>query len=80
VFLISFLYLAGIGSSRISPTILMVACWHLWTWRNKSIFEEGFQRPHDPTFTTLKVRREIEGCFDALESNRKCDMIYIVWK
>ncbi|WJX23886.1 hypothetical protein P8452_13068 [Trifolium repens] len=58
----------------------MVTCWHLWTWRNKSIFEEGFQRPYDPTFTTLKVAKEIEGYSKAPGSNKKCDTIYIGWK
>ncbi|GAU49093.1 hypothetical protein TSUD_137780 [Trifolium subterraneum] len=58
----------------------MVACWHLWTWRNKSIFEEGFQRPHEPTFATLKVAKEIEGCSQDTGSNRKSDTIYIGWK
>ncbi|CAJ2637065.1 unnamed protein product [Trifolium pratense] len=33
----------------------MVACWNLWNWRNKEIFEEGFQRPTDPTYVILKM-------------------------
>lgn len=49
-------------------------------WGNKSIFEEGFQHPHDPTFTTLKVAKEIEGYSKAPRSNKKCDTIYIGWK
>jgi hypothetical protein len=49
----------------------MVACWHMWTWRNKSIFEEGFQRSHDPTFITLKVAKVIEECYEAPRKQSK---------
>jgi len=31
-------------------TTFMTICWHLWTWRNKAIFQEGFQRPDNPTY------------------------------
>jgi len=27
----------------------MVACWYLWKWKNKSIFEEDFHCPNNPT-------------------------------
>jgi hypothetical protein len=29
-------------------TIFMVACWYMWTWRNKAIFGEFFRRPAEP--------------------------------
>ncbi|RHN72739.1 hypothetical protein MtrunA17_Chr2g0291051 [Medicago truncatula] len=36
-------------------TIFMVTCWHLWKWRNKSIFEEEFHRPFNPIDMILKM-------------------------
>jgi hypothetical protein len=41
-------------------SIFMVAYWHIWTWRNKSIFEEGFQRPNDSSRVILKMVAEID--------------------
>jgi len=29
-------------------TIFMTSCWFLWTWRNKSIFENDFHQPNKP--------------------------------
>ncbi|MCH81203.1 RNA-directed DNA polymerase (Reverse transcriptase) [Trifolium medium] len=43
-------------------TIFMVACWHLWTWRNKSIFEDDFRRLNNPTHVILKMAMEIDRC------------------
>jgi ribonuclease HI len=58
----------------------MVACWYLWTWRNKEIFEEGFQRPTDPTYVVLKMAKEIEGCFNIPWICNQHDTIFIGWK
>ncbi|PNX57622.1 ribonuclease H, partial [Trifolium pratense] len=50
-----------IGSQEGSwQSIFMVACWHLWNWRNKAIFEEDFQRPNDPSQVILRMTKDIE--------------------
>ncbi|PNY10311.1 secologanin synthase-like protein [Trifolium pratense] len=41
-------------------TTFMVTCWHLWMWRNKSIFEEDFRRTTNPTHVILKIAMEID--------------------
>ncbi|GAU10638.1 hypothetical protein TSUD_421140, partial [Trifolium subterraneum] len=63
-------------------SIFMVACWHIWTWRNKSIFEEGFQRPNDPSQAILKMVTEIDRYGHTLpnERYRQLETIYIGWK
>ncbi|KAK2400076.1 TMV resistance protein N [Trifolium repens] len=38
----------------------MVACWHIWMWRNKTIFEDDFQRSNDQIFKILKTDEDIE--------------------
>ncbi|WJX61000.1 hypothetical protein P8452_46145 [Trifolium repens] len=42
-------------------TIFMITCCHLWKWRNKSIFEEDFRRPNNPTYVILKMSMEDVG-------------------
>ncbi|PNX74307.1 ribonuclease H [Trifolium pratense] len=60
----------------------MVACWHLWKWRNKSIFEEDFQRPNNPTNVILKMALEIDRCEQThLDGwTHRSDTVYIGWK
>jgi len=41
-------------------SIFMVTCWHLWTCRNKSIFEDGFRRLNNPLLVTRRTIKEIE--------------------
>jgi ribonuclease HI len=62
--------------------IFMVTCWHLWTWRNKRIFEEGFQRPNTPIQVILKMAMEIGGCKQThwIGLPQRIDTIYIGWK
>ncbi|GAU41583.1 hypothetical protein TSUD_271920 [Trifolium subterraneum] len=57
-----------------------VACWHIWTWRNKTIFEDDFQRPSNPTYTILKMVDEIENCNRHPMNIRHGDTIFIGWK
>jgi hypothetical protein len=63
-------------------SIFMVACWHLWLWRNKSLFEEDFQRPNDPTQVILKMVAQIDQYGHTLptERHRRLETIYIGWK
>ncbi|KAK2367430.1 heat shock 70 kDa protein [Trifolium repens] len=62
--------------------IFMVTCWHLWTWRNKRIFEEGFQRPINPIKVILKMAMKIGGCKQThwVGWPQRTDTIYISWK
>ncbi|GAU30478.1 hypothetical protein TSUD_18580 [Trifolium subterraneum] len=46
---------------------------YLWMWRNKSIFEEDFRRPNNPTHVVLKKATEIDRCM------QKKDTIFIGW-
>ena len=49
----------GIGDNPATwQTTFMTTCWYLWNWRNKSIFEIGFQRPCNPTLVIQKFTRE----------------------
>ncbi|CAJ2669285.1 unnamed protein product [Trifolium pratense] len=63
-------------------TIFMVTCWYLWMWRNKSIFEEGFRRPSNPTHVIFKMVTEIDRCKQAHVNGRpqQKDTIFIGWK
>ena len=63
-------------------TTFMTICWHLWTWRNKTIFEEGFQRPDNPTFVIQKFIMSIEEVSqDQLKNNpQQMETAYIGWK
>ncbi|RHN73779.1 putative ribonuclease H-like domain-containing protein [Medicago truncatula] len=60
----------------------MVACWYLWKWRNKSIFEEDFQRPNNPTNVILKMAMEIDSCEQTHVTgwSHQMDTILIGWK
>ncbi|GAU39340.1 hypothetical protein TSUD_60910 [Trifolium subterraneum] len=61
-------------------TIFMITCWHLWMWRNKSIFEEDFRRPNNPTHVILKMSREVDRCEQThLDGwTRQNDIVFIV--
>jgi len=63
-------------------TIFMVTCWHLWMWRNKSIFEEEFYRPFNPIDVILKMATEIDNCKQTQISEwpQHTDTIFIDWK
>ncbi|AES70903.1 hypothetical protein MTR_3g064730 [Medicago truncatula] len=37
----------------------MAVCLYMWMWRNKTIFEDDFQRPINPTFNILKMVEDI---------------------
>ncbi|WJX23235.1 hypothetical protein P8452_12461 [Trifolium repens] len=61
--------------------IFMVTCWNLWTWRNKSIFEEDFHRPIDPIRVILDLVQAIDRGDDLhlIRGSRRFDTIYIGW-
>ena len=63
-------------------TIFMVACWYLWKWRNKNIFEEDFQRPNNPTNVILKMTMEIDSCEQTHVTGwtHQKDTLFIGWK
>jgi ribonuclease HI len=61
-------------------TIFMVACWHMWKWRNKTIFEDDFQRPNDPTYVIIKMVEDIDKCIHHPLNIRHYDTIFIGWK
>ncbi|MCH97348.1 ribonuclease H protein, partial [Trifolium medium] len=61
-------------------TLFMVACWHLWMWRNKNIFEEDFQRSTDPIVKILKMVDDIDNYTRHPLNIRRCDTIFIGWK
>ncbi|CAJ2630361.1 unnamed protein product [Trifolium pratense] len=72
-----------IGSQEGSwQSIFMVACWHLWNWRNKAIFEEDFQRPNDPSQVILRMTKDIEQYERTLMTGIRIqrETIYIGWK
>jgi len=54
----------------------------LWTWRNKSIFEEGFQRPTNPAYVIQNYIRFIEeSSQNHLQINpQHKETVYIGWK
>ncbi|GAU30112.1 hypothetical protein TSUD_295930 [Trifolium subterraneum] len=58
----------------------MVAGWNLWTWRNKEIFEEGFQHPTDLTYVILKMAKEIDNCLHNMWSDNQHETIFIGWR
>ncbi|CAJ2669949.1 unnamed protein product [Trifolium pratense] len=61
-------------------TTFMVACWYIWMWRNKNIFEEEFQRPTDTIFKILKMVDDIDNYTRHPLNTRRCDTIFIGWK
>ncbi|GAU36844.1 hypothetical protein TSUD_213680 [Trifolium subterraneum] len=63
-------------------SIFMVVCWHIWTWRNKAIFEEDFQRPNDPSQVILRMTKDIKHYKHTLMTGirRQRETIYIGWK
>jgi ribonuclease HI len=63
-------------------TTFMTTCWHLWTWRNKTIFEEGFQRPDNPTYVIQNFIKAIEEVAqDRVQKNpHHKEIVYIGWK
>jgi len=71
------------GAHKIEwQTIFMVTCWYLWTWRNKSIFEEEFHRPFNPIDVILKMAMEIDYCEQTHVTGwpRLTETIFIRWK
>jgi len=60
----------------------MVTCWHLWMWRNKSIFEEEFHCPFNPIDVILKMATEIDNCKQRQISGwaQHTNTIFIGWK
>lgn len=36
-------------------------CWFIWKWRNKYIFDENFQGPHDVVTTIMQYMSEWEN-------------------
>ncbi|CAJ2627891.1 unnamed protein product [Trifolium pratense] len=73
----------GFGASKDGwQTTFMTTCWLLWTWRNKSIFEDNFQRPHDPIRVIQKYSMDIDHCTfrRVLQIPQRNETIYIGWK
>ncbi|GAU37815.1 hypothetical protein TSUD_276320 [Trifolium subterraneum] len=70
------------GFLIIWKTVFMVACWYLWTWRNKSIFEDDFRRPNNPTHVNLKMAMEIDRCEQTHLNGwpQQKDTVFISWK
>ncbi|GAU44778.1 hypothetical protein TSUD_27470 [Trifolium subterraneum] len=50
------------GKNQEWQTIFMVICWQLWMWRNKTIFEDAFNLPINPTQVIVKMSQEIDSC------------------
>jgi ribonuclease HI len=62
-------------------TIFMTTCWLLWTWRNKTIFEDNFQRPHNPIRVIQKYSMDIDECtLRHLHIPQQKETIYIGWR
>jgi len=54
--------------------------WQIWIWRNKTIFEDNFQRSTDHTYMILKMVEDV-GKYTQLPLNvRQCDTIFVGWK
>lgn len=59
----------------------MTTCWHLWNWRNKTIFENHFRRPANATSVIQAFSSTIENCTNNfLQSPRHTETIFIGWK
>ena len=58
----------------------MVACWHIWMWRNKTIFEDEFQRPNDPIFKILKTVEDMEKYTKHPLNIHRSNTVFIGWK
>jgi hypothetical protein len=58
----------------------MVACWHIWMWRNKTIFEKDIQHPTNATYTILKMAKDIGNYTHHPLNPCQCDTIFIGWK
>jgi hypothetical protein len=52
----------------------------MWKWRNKTIFEDDFQRPNDPTYVIIKMFEDIDKCIHHPLNIRHYDTIFIGWK
>jgi hypothetical protein len=90
----SSLLIAGTDSSRILATmstemqkerwktIFLVACWYMCKWRNKSIFDEDFRRPSNPTHVIMKMAMDIDSREHnhLIRGQRKKDIVFIGWK
>ncbi|CAJ2642253.1 unnamed protein product [Trifolium pratense] len=63
-------------------TIFMVACWHMWTWHNKAIFDEDFRQPADPIQVILKMAKDIDGYehHHFTRGRHRLETIFIRWK
>jgi hypothetical protein len=63
-------------------TIFMVACWHLWTWQNKVIFDEDFRHHANPIHVILKTVKVIDKCehYNFTTGQRQMNTIFIGWK
>ncbi|GAU11643.1 hypothetical protein TSUD_334560 [Trifolium subterraneum] len=60
-------------------TIFMVACWHMWMWRNKTIFEDQFQHPNDSIFKILKMVEDINKYTQHPLNIHQCNTVFIGW-
>ncbi|GAU45178.1 hypothetical protein TSUD_178710 [Trifolium subterraneum] len=72
----------GIGAYKDGwQTTFMTTCWLLWTWRNKTIFEDNFQRPYDPIRIIQKYSMDIDECiYQYLQTPQQKETIYIGWR
>lgn len=58
----------------------MVTAWFHWQWRNRSIFEEGFQRPNNEVEVILKFVEEITRNANLAQANYCADIALVKWK
>ena len=58
----------------------MVACWQIWIRRNKTIFEDDFQRPSDHAYRILKMVEDIDKYTQHPLNVRQRDTIFVGWK
>jgi len=58
----------------------MVACWQIWIWRNKTIFEDDFQRPSDHTYRILKMVEDMDKYTQHPLNVHQRDTIFVGWK
>jgi len=84
-----FLLTAGTEPSKISIINCMVfrikngaqfLWWLAGMWRNKTIFEDNFQRPTDHTYMILKMVEDIDKYTQHPHNVRQCDTIFVGWK
>lgn len=61
------------------PTTFMVTAWFLWQWYNKSIFEEGFRRPHNYVETITNYVADITNTSLLHHHNYRIDTALVRW-